>query len=247
MFKSLARTAVNTAFRSSAARPAMAKSLPRALPHAMPSFRFMSTDDSEAQRPTMAEVQLLPRHVSEYSSELLISAALHGDSDAIRERLTREVMRVDSLEWDDATNKIAEIENTNQSGLALIKLPYMIGITAGFVSAWGCLPFVFDLTTAEWFNTHYVTTEHPPPEDVETWLEVGGWTWNWMEPLLGTVSFMLLALQFMRNQMLNVGFKPYTGWLVASRADKLANAYPQYGREMVRDFAISDMNLGSTD
>ena len=110
MFKSLARTAVNTAFRSSAARPAMAKSLPRALPRAMPSFRFMSTNDSEAQRPTMAEVQLLPRHVSEYSSELLISAALHGDSDAIRERLTREVMRVDSLEWHDATNKIAEIE-----------------------------------------------------------------------------------------------------------------------------------------
>jgi hypothetical protein len=47
----------------------------------------------------------------------------------------------------------------------------------------------------------------------------------------------------MRNQMLNVGFKPYTGWLLSSRADRLANQYPQYSREMVRDYAISDMAM----
>ena len=51
----------------------------------------------------------------------------------------------------------------------------------------------------------------------------------------------------MRNQMLNVGFKPYTGWLISSRADRLANEYPMYGREMVRDFAISDMGLGGSE
>ena len=47
----------------------------------------------------------------------------------------------------------------------------------------------------------------------------------------------------MRNQMLNVGFKPYTGWLLSSRADRLANEFPQYGREMVRDYAIADMEM----
>jgi len=235
LFQSLARKTFSNAVRT--ARPTMP---------AFQSFRFMTTGDGEESptRPTVGDVQLLPRHVSEYSAELLISAALHGDDDAIRERLVREVMRVDSIEWVEATQQVDTIRDTNQSGLLGVKFPYYVGITIGFVSAWGCLPLVFDLPTAEWFNTAYVTTEHPQPEDVETWLEVGAWTWNWMEPLLGTISFQLLALQFMRNQMLNVGFKPYTGWLLSSRADRLANAYPMYGREMVRDYAIADMGMG---
>lgn len=152
--------------------------------------------DSEAEekakpvRPTLSEVQLLPRHVSEYSAELLISCALHGDPDAIRERLTREVMRVDGVEWREANAMVEEIHDSNGSGIGLLKLPYVLGVGVGFVSAWGCLPLVFDLSTAEAFNTAYVTTEHPQPEDVETWLEVGAWTWNWMEPLLGTIRYV---------------------------------------------------------
>ena len=240
MFAKLARSSFNQAIRVS--RNTTQQTFPRAT---FSSSRFLSTEDKiQPGRPSVSEVQLLPRHVSEYSAELLISAALHGDEDAIKERLVREVMRVDSIEWDDATTKVVEIEDTNQSGLGLIKLPYFVGITIGFASAWGCIPLVFDLSTAEAFNTAYVTTEHPQPEDVETWLEVGAWTWNWMEPLLGTISFQLLALQFMRNQMLNVGYKPFTGWLISSRSDRLANQYPQYGREMVKDFSISNMGLG---
>ena len=33
------------------------------------------------------------------------------------------------------------------------------------------------------------------PEDLETILEVGSWTWGWMEPPLGQLSFFLLTLQ----------------------------------------------------
>ena len=193
MFKKLIRTTINTARQQQhQLRGNVTK-----ITAFSPSFRCMTTDtaDSSPKRPTVSEVQLLPRHVSEYSAELLISAALHGDDDAIRERLVREVMRVDSVEWPDATSRVSEIRDCNQSGLAAVKFPYYIGIGIGFVSAWGCLPLVFDLGTAEAFNTAYVTTEHPQPEDVETWLEVGAWTWNWMEPLLGTISFQLLALQ----------------------------------------------------
>jgi hypothetical protein len=148
----------------------------------------------------------------EYSAELLISAALHGDDDAIRERLVREVMRVDSIEWVEATQQVDTIRDTNQSGLLGVKFPYYVGITIGFVSAWGCLPLVFDLPTAEWFNTAYVTTEHPQPEDVETWLEVGAWTWNWMEPLLGTISFQLLALQCTCQMMSHLLFYEILGF-----------------------------------
>ena len=30
-----------------------------------------------------------------------------------------------------------------------------------------------------------MTTDIPEPRDLETWLEVGSWTWGWMEPPLG--------------------------------------------------------------
>lgn len=203
-------------------------------------------EDNGPRRPTQQEVVSLPRHVSEYPNELLIGAALQGDSQAIRERLVREVMFVDNVHWNVASHKVDEMSDANQSGLGIIKLPYLVGIFAGFTSAWGVLPFVFDLSIAEWFNEKYVTTEHPPPEDVETWLEVGTWTWNWMEPVLGTLSFTLLALQFFRGQMVNIGWKPYTGWVVSSRADNLASLYPQYNRHVVRAFAKDDTGLGGS-
>jgi hypothetical protein len=85
-----------------------------------------------------------------------------------------------------------------------------------------------------------VTAEVAEPEDLETWLEVGAWTWNWMEPPLGQISFFLLTLQFARNQMLNLGAKPYTHWLQQYRARRLEKVYPQYNAKILSDFAISD-------
>jgi hypothetical protein len=55
-------------------------------------------------------------------------------------------------------------------------------------------PMVFDLYTASYFNTLYVTTDIPEPKDLETVLEVGNWTWGWMEPPLGTISFFILCM-----------------------------------------------------
>ena len=70
-----------------------------------------------------------------------------------------------------------------QSMLWLYKLPYKIGlftaVTAGIVS----IPLVFDLETAIWFNDTYVTAEAAGEGETDTWLEVGSWTWNWMEPV----------------------------------------------------------------
>ena len=81
----------------------------------------------------------------------------------------------------------------------MINLPYNIGIAAGVGGGLYSFPMVFDLSTAKWFNKHYVTTDIPPPEDLETMYEVGNWTWNWMEPPLGTISFFILCMQMARN------------------------------------------------
>ena len=98
-----------------------------------------------------------------------------------------------------------------RQGMWIATFPYKLGIFTSVSAAFVSIPLVFDLDTALWFNENFVTTEVAEDKDLETWLEVGSWTWSWNEPVLGTVSFVLLALQFARNQMLNLGAKPYTG------------------------------------
>jgi hypothetical protein len=61
-----------------------------------------------------------------------------------------------------------------------------------------------------------------------------------MEPYLGTASFVLLGLQFMRTQMRRMHWKPYTESILSLRANRLARLYPQYNRMIVRDFSKSD-------
>ena len=56
--------------------------------------------------------------------------------------------------------------------MILLSLPYQIGIGMGVTAAFASIPLVFDLSTAEWFNKLYVTTDVPEPEDLETMLEV---------------------------------------------------------------------------
>ena len=192
-------------------------------------------DSVEFNRPTLEDVRAGARFndPSGYPNDLLLQCAEEGDRGSIRETLTRYIMLKDSASWEDANDKVDSIAEEAQTGLLKHKLPYFGGIAFGFVAAWGSIPMVFDLATAEAFNEAFVTTEHPRDEDLETWLEVGAWTWNWMEPWMGTISFQLLALQFMRMQMLNVGFRPYTGWVIGLRQRKISGAFPEYaGKEL---------------
>ena len=66
-----------------------------------------------------------------------------------------------------------------------------------------------------------------------------------MEPVLGTLSFVLLAFQFTRSQMLNLGKAPYSEFLIENRAERLASSYPQYNAMVIKQFASSS-KLGSS-
>ena len=101
-------------------------------------------------------------------------------------------------------------------------------------------PLVFDFDTVYSFNERYVTADVPDAKDLQTFLEVGSWSWGWMEPVLGQVSFVLLLLQFARNQILNLGIRPYGNMLKESRARYLEKKYPQYDKVFVRWYAKSD-------
>ncbi len=75
---------------------------------------------------------------------------------------------------------------------------------------------------------------------METFLEVGGFAWNWMEPVIGTVSFFLLCCQFSRAQMENLGVKPYTSAFKDRRAARICKEFPQYNAAVLRSFSEGD-------
>jgi hypothetical protein len=182
----------------------------------------------------------MPRHYFEFSNEVLLGAALSGDQEAREERLIREIMVVDNCSWDDAQPRFAEIVAANRNGLFLATLPYKLGIASALILGFGSIPMIFHLDTALVFNEAYVTTDVPEDKDLETPLEVGSWTWNWMEPPLGQMSFFLLCLQYARAQLGNLGAKPYTAWFLQRRATRLSGEYPQYCSAIVESFSEGD-------
>lgn len=191
----------------------------------------------ETRYPTLEDAVAQPRHICEFSNEAIAILAMQDDHDAACERLRREIMVVDGISWQEADEKLVDIDKVNDQYNWIGTMPYKIGIGVAIVSGFGAIPMVFELNTALWFNELFVTTDVPEAKDLETVWEVGSWTWNWMEPALGTASFTLLTLQFSRAQMLNLGLKPYTSWLVSKRADRLAARFPQYDKDIVRKFS----------
>lgn len=201
--------------------------------------RWLQT--SGPPKPTVDIAKMMPVGMAEMNNETLVTIAALGNHEARAEVLVRHIMSVDDIEYDDAFSKFEEIAQANRDATSKLAVyPYFMGIGVGMVAAFGSLPMVFDLNTALWFNADYVTTDVPEPRDLETILEVGSWTWNWMEPPLGALSFTLLCLQYARAQLTNLGLHPYTDRVINNRADTLAAAYPQYDPIIIRQYSESD-------
>jgi len=182
----------------------------------------------------------MPRHYFEFPNDVLLSAALTGDQEAREERLIREIMTVRNISWDEAQPEFRKIVACNREGLFLNTLPYKFGIGASLFLGFASIPMIFELNTVLWFNEAYVTTDVPEDKDLETPLEVGSWAWNWMEPPLGQMSFFLLCMQYARNQLTNLGAKPYTAWFLNKRAKRVSEAFPDYCAHIVEDFSQGD-------
>lgn len=202
---------------------------------------LFSSQPHELLKPTIEDAKSLPREYWEYNNSVLVTAAFRGDYGARKERMIREVMAVDAVDYLTAKAKVKEMAVVNRAANTLYRLPYIAGVTLALGGGLMSFPLVFDLDTAMWFNENYVTADVADPEDLETALEVGSWTWNWMEPPLGQISFFLLTVQWARNQMLHVQVKPYTSWMVARRAKSLCSKYPTYNESVTTDFSESDI------
>lgn len=176
---------------------------------------------------------------SEMENEPLQIIAEMGNHSARYEVLQRHIMAVDDVEYEEAGKRMQEVEARCKEGLFLYALPYRIGIVVSVAVGIGAIPMVFDFTTADIFNASFVTMEVPPPDDLDTAFEIGAWTWNWMEPITGTLSFTLLTLQFARQQLLNLGAKPFTGMMLQRRSNYLHNQFPDYDDRLLSNFVKS--------
>lgn len=104
---------------------------------------------------------------------------------ALEEMLKRHIMATDNISYEEACQIFLEIEETNHVYEHWMALPFQVTIVMCLTAGLASIPLVFHLPTVEYFNEHFVTADHPQPKELETSLEVGSWSWNWMEPVLG--------------------------------------------------------------
>jgi len=195
--------------------------------------------DHGVQNPSLAVARSFPIVFSEMKNETLLVIAEMGNHGARCEVLKRHIMATDSVDYEEANKTLKEIESKSQENKFWLVLPYQVGVATAMITGIGAIPMVFNIDLALWFNHHCVTMEIPQPSDLDTWLETGAWTWNWMEPVLGTASFTLLCFQFSRAQIKRIGMKPYTARMKEARARSLIEAFPTYDRSILRNFVYT--------
>ena len=107
------------------------------------------------------------RHACEMSNDILMMLSAQGDPAARRERMIREVMFVDQLSWPDAACRVTVMSDEVQKDLAARMASSLVGLASLGMGA-ASIPMVFHRATALQFNERFVTTDVPPPEDLET-------------------------------------------------------------------------------
>lgn len=191
-------------------------------------------------KPTLQYAKALPKTFASMTNDQILQFSEMGVPEACRECIIRDVMAVDSIEYDEAMEVFKQISKTNRKGMTRAALPFYTGFGMAFTGGVASIPLVFELNSVNWFNDNFVTAEMPPLEDLETYLEVGSASWGWMEPILGQISFFLLCMQFARSQLQNLGIRPYYNWQAERRANYLVSQFPQYDPDFLRNYSKID-------
>ena len=185
----------------------------------------------------LKDAKQMTKKYNEISNDILLIMSINGDIKAIEERLIRDIMGVENIDWLNAKNKFEEIKNYNKQFDPIIRIPYYSGITIAISAALISIPLCFDLNTVLWFNKQFVTSDIPSSKDLETPLEVGSWAWNWMEPPIGQISFFLLCMQYVRGQLQILNAKPLTEIIMEKRANRLIQKYPRYDELIMKTYS----------
>jgi len=184
-----------------------------------------------AYRPDIDTAEKQVTHVCEMPHQSLAELAVLGDHCARRERLLREIMAVDQVPWGKAHEVLNEISIFNEKYYWFETLPYRVGITVAFFGGIASILLVFWKPAAYWYGINIAGEELP--EDVKdisemTTMQVGAWTWSWMEPMIGVATFALLCCQFTRAQAAKMNMKLWSDFLLDWRGARIARKFPQY-------------------
>jgi len=197
------------------------------------AFHGNDNKDFVDGKPTIEYVKQMRTSYSEMTNQDILHLSSEGDHNACKESLLRNIMAVDSINYDDAKQILSAIVKVNRSYMIIHVIPYQVGVGVSLAAAIISVPLVFQYDAALYVHDAFITADVPQPKDLETPLEIGSWSWAWMEPVLGQISFVLLTLQFTRGQLLNMGFKPYGGFVKQWRAKKVIELYPNYDPELI--------------
>lgn len=192
------------------------------------------------QKPSLDVARDMGTAFSELDNQPLVVIAEMGNHRARAEVLKRHIMTIDDVDYETAEKVLENIDEKKKEGLFFYSFPYKFGIGVFLVSGLYVFPMIFDVNTAMEFNKNYVTMELPPPDELDTALETGIWTWNWMEPLIGTLTYTLVCFQLIRQQMNHLGIKPFSNRVIAHRANKLSDAFPQYDKRVLYNYVETD-------
>jgi len=191
--------------------------------------------------PTLEYAAQQPRHVSELSHENLAVLAMENNQCAQRERLLREIMAVEGISWGDAHEKLAKLGEAKAKLYWVETLPYRIGIFGAMIGGVMGTLLVFNKPIAQMYAEKIAGEELPEGvKDISelTMNQVGAWTWNWMEPMIGVASFVLLCCQFSKGQARQIHMRTYGECILHWRANRLAQMFPQYDKSMVRAWSM---------
>jgi len=166
------------------------------------------------------------------NDNLLILSAL-GDAAARQERFVREVMLIDRLSWDEASAHVGQMAARTVNEHHAQAASTVVGVASVAIGI-ASVPLVFSREVACAFNDAFVTTPMPGAEDLETPLEVAIWTWGWMEPPIGTISFVFICLQFARGRGIQ---NPVESSLRRRREEALLRRYSRYSPLIVLQWA----------
>jgi len=154
--------------------------------------------------------------------------------EAHEERMFREIMKKEQCSELEAIKIIHRIFFETTDRLKKSMVLQRAGLCMVSVAGIGCIPLVFDKSTALWVNSNWVGL--PVEEDIDTALAVGAWTWNWMEPVMGTFTFVLLAAQVAKQFMKNLGMHPYKEYMRHKRVQAIQKEFPQFDPVITRSF-----------
>merc|ERR1711862_823667 len=193
-----------------------------------------------ARVPTLEEVKSSPLCITNANNETIIRLAAENVPAGCVEQLKRHIMIVESVEYPEASKRIEIVKEANKNISPHLALPNKAGVIASVSGAFLSFTLCFHYPTVNWFNEYFVTADIPEPKDLETCLEVGAWAWNWMEPVMGQLSFVLLCMALARAQFKTLGITPYSQRIKNERANTLVMMYPKYNSRIVSSYSKSE-------